>query len=204
MGRSSLCRPQGGCRQANERSPVMIERIEALSREDLLKRIMLMADLAMAVDGLWFLAVEKADGFDKALAMDVEVWERYARLSVKRIKKHFPIASDPLEAIKDVISYDPLWYWMDFEFVEDDPRRLVFRVNTCPALEAMERMGREVLTCEPVEGAYLAALAETVDRRIRVKPLKLPPRKSPDEVCCSWMLSLQEDDPVSIPRGPVP
>ncbi len=182
----------------------MIERIEALSREDLLKRIMMMADLAMAVDGLWFLAAEKADGFERALAMDVEVWEKYARLSVKRIRRHFQIASEPLEAIKDVISYDPLWYSIRFDFVEDNPTRLVFRVNACPALEAMERMGREVLTCEPVEGAYLTALADTVDNRIRVKPLKLPPRQSPDEICCSWLLSLEDDKPGSIPLGPNP
>lgn len=159
-----------------------------------MKRIML-----MAVDGLRFLAAERADGFDDALAMEAETWKRYTRLSVERIRRHFQIASEPLEAIKDVISYDPLWYSICFDFVENNPRRLVFRVNACPALEAMERMGREVFTCEPVEGAYLTALADSVDKRIRVKPLKLPPRQFPDEICCSWMLSLEDDKPGSIP-----
>lgn len=77
-------------------------------------------------------------------------------------------------------------------------------VSTCPALEAMERMGREVLTCEPVEGAQLAALADTVDKRIRVKPLKLPPRQSRDEICCCWLLSLEDDNLGSIHREPKP
>lgn len=56
-----------------------------------MKRIMLMADTAMAVDGLRFLAAEKADGFDDALAMDAETWKRYTRLSVERTRRHFPL-----------------------------------------------------------------------------------------------------------------
>ena len=39
----------------------------------------------------------------------------------------------------------------------------------------MEKMGREQLTCEPVEGAYLEALAAAVDPAIKVQALKLPP-----------------------------
>ena len=41
-----------------------MKRIEDLSREDLIKRLRLASELASAVDGLWFLAAEEAEGFD--------------------------------------------------------------------------------------------------------------------------------------------
>ncbi len=168
-----------------------MRRLEDLSKEELIKKIKLTGELALAVDGLWFLAAEKAHGYDKALDMDIEVWKNYASVSTKRIRKFFNISSNGLAAVKDIISHDFLWLSIETEYLEDTPERLVFQVRNCPALEAMERIGRELLTCEPVEGAYLTRLAEVIDPKIRVKPLKLPPRESPDEICCKWLFSLE-------------
>jgi hypothetical protein len=168
-----------------------MDKLEDLSKEELIKRVRLSADISLALDGLWFLAAENTNGYDKALEMDIDVWERYVPVAVKRIKKHFDLPSTGLQGIKDIVKYDPLWIGLDMEFLEDAPERLVFQVNRCPALEAMERIGRELLTCQPVEGAYLSKLAETMDPRIKVEPLKLPPRESPDEICCQWLFSLE-------------
>jgi len=161
--------------------------LESLSREEAVKYLKFLSGLAIAVDGLWFMAVEKATGYDKALEMDVDVWVGYAKVVVKRIRRDFRIHGTGLEALKEIISHDPMWWSMgEFKILEDSPGRLVFEVRDCPSLMAMEKMGREKLTCEPVEGAYLQALAAAVDPGIKVQALKLPPRKSPDEICCRW------------------
>jgi Family of unknown function (DUF6125) len=161
--------------------------LESLSREEAVKYLKFLSGLAIAVDGLWFMAAERAAGYDKALEMDVDVWVGYARVVVKRIRRDFQIQGTGLEALKEIISHDPMWWSMgEFKIIEDSPGRLAFEVRDCPSLMAMEKMGREKLTCEPVEGAYLQALAAAVDPGIKVHALKLPPRKSPDEVCCRW------------------
>ena len=165
---------------------------EDLSKEELSKKLQLAAELSTALDGLWFLAVEKAMGFDKALDMDIDVWAKYAPVSVRRMRKYFNLSENGLQAIKEVIKYDPIWFSIDFEFMENTPQRLVFQVNRCPVLEAQERMGRKILTCVPVETAYLSKLAEALDPRIRFKALRLPPRQSPDEMCCSWLFFLED------------
>ncbi len=140
----------------------------------------------MAVDGLWFMAAERATDFDRALELDVEVWTAYAAILVKRIRRNFPIEGTGLAALKEVLTHDPLWWSMEARITEETPERLVFEVLDCPALKAMEKMGRERLTCESVEQAYLEAVAAVVDPAIKVEALKLPPRESPDEVCCRW------------------
>ena len=170
----------------------MMLRIEDLSREELDKKCQLGAELSTAIDGLWFLAVEKAMGFERALEMDIDVWASYATVSVKRIRRYFTLSENGFEALKEVIKYDPIWLSIDFEWQQDTPQQLVFQVNSCPVLEAQERMGRKTLTCMPVETAYLSNLAEAIDPKMWFKPLQVPPRKSPDEICCSWLFSLEE------------
>jgi len=170
--------------------------LDNLSREEAIKYLKFLSGLAIAVDGLWFMAVEKATGYDKALEMDVEVWVGYAKVVVKRIRRNFDINGTGLQSLKEIISHDPMWWSMgDLKMVEDSPSRLAFEVIDCPSLMAMEKMGREKLTCEPVEGAYLEALAAAVDPEIKVQALKLPPRKSPDEVCCRWAFVLERESP---------
>ena len=161
--------------------------LDSLSREEAIKYLKFLSGLAIAVDGLWFMAAEKATGSEKALKMDVDVWTGYAKVVVKRIRRDFEINGTGLEALKEIIKHDPMWWSMgELRIVEDSPGRLAFEVIDCPSLLAMEKMGREQFTCEPVEGAYLEALAAAVDPGIQVKALKLPPRQSPDEICCRW------------------
>ncbi len=40
-----------------------------------------------AIDGLWFMAVEKKYGFDAALELDLQVWKDYGRVLLKRISR---------------------------------------------------------------------------------------------------------------------
>ena len=163
-----------------------MQNLENFSRVDLIRYIKFLSGLAMAVDGLWFMAAEKATDFDRALEMDVNVWSWYAPLVVKRIRKNFQIKGSGLAALKEIMRHDPMWWSMSVEITEDTPCRLAFEVRDCPALAAMEKMNRKTLTCEPVETAYLEALAKAVAPDIHVQPLKLPPRQSSSEICCSW------------------
>jgi hypothetical protein len=165
--------------------------LNTLSREEAINYLKLVSGLALAVDGLWFMAAEKASGYDKALDMDVDVWVGYARVVVKRIRRNFQISGTGIEALKEIIQHDPMWWSMgDVKTTEDSPSRFGFEIIDCPSLIAMEKMGRKRLTCEPVERAYLEAFAAAVDPAIKVQALKLPPRKSSDEVCCRWAFVL--------------
>jgi len=41
----------------------------------------------IAVDGLWFMMLEKADSFDKALEIDRRVWEVLPKIQARKIKE---------------------------------------------------------------------------------------------------------------------
>lgn len=164
--------------------------LESLGKEELIRRLRLAMDVATAVDGMWFLAAEQENGYDKALEMDINVWRRYPAVLKKRLSKYTVLKESGLAAVKEIIENDPMLVPVDFEFICGAKNDLIFKVNKCPALEAMERIGREKLTCEPVETVYLEGLARLCDPRIRVEATKLPPRLSEDDICCEWRFTL--------------
>ncbi len=45
----------------------------------------------IAMDGLWFQAVEQAYGMDTALALDRGVWEQFAVIEAQRIKERLAL-----------------------------------------------------------------------------------------------------------------
>jgi hypothetical protein len=101
--------------------------LNTLSREEAINYLKLVSGLALAVDGLWFMAAEKASGYDKALDMDVDVWVGYARVVVKRIRRNFQISGTGIEALKEIIQHDPMWWSMgDVKTTEDSPSRFGF------------------------------------------------------------------------------
>ena len=166
--------------------------LESLSREELIKKLKLAMEVSTAVDGIWFMSAEEENGFDKALELDIRVWERYPKVLKKRLGKYYELKKEGLEGIREMIELDPMMIPIDFEFTQPDESSLIFKVIKCPALEAMERIGRKNYTCEPVETAFLKNMAKLFDERIQVMALRLPPRKKPNDVCCEWLFTLDE------------
>ena len=62
------------------------------------------------------------------------------------------------------------------------------------ALEALEKEGggRESQICRMVEPQVFKGYASFFNPRIETKPLKLPPRKRKDGICCQWEFKLED------------
>jgi len=159
-------------------------------KEDLLKLLQLSGSLIAALDGLWFLAVEDRFGYPEAIKLDMKVWERYAHIVVKRMREKFGLSKTGIEGIKELIEVDPLMSILDYEIPEFSDRRMFLRINRCPVLEAMERAGRKKFVCESTTGLYFKNIAKEIDPQVIVRALKLPPRNSPQDVCCEWLFQI--------------
>ena len=58
-----------------------------LSKEELVDYIEDLAKNWLAHDGLWFQAVEKRYGMEKAIQVDTEAWATFTIIEARRIKK---------------------------------------------------------------------------------------------------------------------
>lgn len=61
------------------------ERINDLSKEELLELSRMYAKNWLAHDGSWFLSIEEKHGMDTAIEMDREAWRKFTVIEAKRL-----------------------------------------------------------------------------------------------------------------------
>jgi hypothetical protein len=93
-----------------------------------------------AVDGLWFVKIEEAFGFDAALDLDVKVWEVMPKIQARRIREALGAGRD---AAGLRACYTEKLTLEEFGFTEADvPGGFEIRVHACPWFEKMKRSNR--------------------------------------------------------------
>lgn len=98
----------------------------------------------LAVDGLWFMMLEKTDSFDKALEVDSMVWKILPKIQARKIKELFGVETSTREDLINALKFK-----MDAEdFVsklsKEGPDINVI-VNRCPWLVLLKKANREHL-----------------------------------------------------------
>jgi hypothetical protein len=126
--------------------------------------------------------------------MDAEAWEVFTTIEARRIMQRAGIQPGSglpgLAAALDQRLYALL---NEQQIVEQDERRLVFRMNTCRVQAARERKGLPDFPCKPVGLVEYAGFARTIDPRIQTRCLCCPPDDHPRSHYCAWEFTLPED-----------
>jgi hypothetical protein len=90
---------------------------------------------------------------------------------------------------------------LTFEMPEPDVGIMTF--NRCAAPTMFEALGREDIleqNCHAVCPASIEETAKLYNPNMKLDILAIPPRPSPDHVCCVWKLSMRdESDPDYVP-----
>ena len=119
-----------------------MEDLQDLSREDLLKLLVVQAKNWLAHDGCWFLAAEGEYGMDTAIALDTRSWELFSPAEARRIMKAFQIPQGGgLEALEKALGYR-LYATINRHAVErPDKDRLIYKMIDCQVQTARRRKG---------------------------------------------------------------
>jgi len=99
----------------------------------------------IAIDGLWFLGVEKKQGFDEALKIDIDVWKNWMQILVKRIKKLLDMKENDIPSIVKILEVAYQMEGTDYEIAECRDKRAVIRILKCHWYENLKKAGREKL-----------------------------------------------------------
>jgi hypothetical protein len=150
------------------------------------------AKLWLAHDGLWFQAVEKTTGMQRAIALDAEAWGRFSPIEARRIMKRLGIRpGGGIDALVRCLAHRLYSHLNEQEVLEQDQTRCRFRMRTCRVQEARKRKGLPDFPCREVGLVEYATFAATVDPRIRTRCVACPPDPHPDEWYCCWEFTLQ-------------
>ncbi|MHA1268345.1 MAG: DUF6125 family protein [Candidatus Helarchaeota archaeon] len=158
--------------------------------------------LGQVLDGVWFLETEKRIGFDKALEIDLAVWDFYAINETKRIlsillenpdnRFNFPYEKifNILEHILKISLFNQS---IDYEIVRNDKdKTLIFKVTNCKTLKGMRKVGRPLLQaqkiCKDIGLAYYKNMVKTLHPDLKIECISIPESYNlvDNSVLCSW------------------
>lgn len=172
----------------------MNQQLKDLSREELLGYIEDLAKNWLAHDGLWFQAVERYYGMDRAIELDTEAWARFTVIEAKRIKKRFGIPErGGIEGLKKALAYRFYANINDQEITDIDERSMEFRMKDCRVQSARKRKGLADFPCKSVGLVEYGNFAETIDPGIETTCVCCPPDPHPDEHWCRWRFTIRDE-----------
>jgi len=164
------------------------------SKDFLLELLTAYSDYVRKLDGLWYLAVMERLGNDEAFACDTSVWEKMQLVETKMTCRLFNIGGHDVAALMKAFQMSPWMGVYEYSMELDSPNRGVVTITRCPTLLALEKegLGREVEICQVLTPKLFTIQAEYFNPKMRVRGLKVPPRKSKDEVHCQWEFTLDD------------
>lgn len=166
--------------------------IRNLPKDQLLKLIDTYAKAWQAMDGAYFLALEKKYGIDVAMEMDKEAWKVFSPIEATRIMKEFQIDPDGgLKSLEKALGYRVYAVLNDQSTERIDENTLHFTMNACRVQTARNRKGLLDFPCRQVGEVEYSYFARTIDPRIRTRCIFCPPDDHPDDAYCKWEFSLE-------------
>ena len=148
----------------------------------------------LAHDGLWFQAVEKAQGMETALEMDRQAWKIFTQIEAKRIMRQLGLEPDGgIEALDQALRYRLYARINEQEIYRVNDRTLRFEMKECRFQVAREHKGLPAFPCKSVGIVEYAYFAHTIDPRLKTEVIFCPPDIRPEGCYCTWQFVLQDD-----------
>ena len=163
-------------------------KFEDFSKDVLLELLKLYSRLFLAIDGFWYLAIKERGSNEEALLCDIWVWEREVKYEMERLVKLLKIQGSDVIALIKALQISPWIHNLGYNIEIINKNDAVLTITRCPTLEALEKEGerREETICKLVEPVIFKKYAEFFNPNMKVRYLKLPPRRSKEEICCQW------------------
>jgi len=165
---------------------------QPLSREVMRAMLSDFAKNWLAHDGLWFQAVEKQLGIDKAIELDREAWEKFTVIEAKRImaRHHIP-ENGGLEGLKKALGFR-LYAFINVQEIRNETgNSFEFYMVDCRVQSARRRKQMPLFPCKSVGIVEYSGFAKTIDPKIKTECIACPPDEAAGkEFHCGWRFSI--------------
>jgi len=145
--------------------------------------------------GAWYDAIKQRWGDDAANSCELDAWVNMADRVNPRYAK---IANIELNTVVDSVKATQLpldntlggLFPCEYEII--NPNHVILTIKDCRTLQYMETKAPERIhpVCHLLEKPTLEKYL--VNPKIKVTPLELPPRKTPQDIACKWEFKMEE------------
>ncbi len=141
-----------------------------------------------AVDGLYFLGIEKRFGTDSATEIDTEVWKAMASIEARRLKKTMGLDKKGVAGVMQALRLTGWALDLENKEIREEDREAFFINHDCRVQKTRKSKGLDVFPCKPVRLGYFQQFVKEIDPEVAVECVACPPDKLPEGVWCSWRI----------------
>jgi hypothetical protein len=170
-------------------------KLQDLSKDALVKLVEAASKDYIGIDGLWTSVIRKRYGDKLAFDCSREVWDTGWLREAERTVNALNINRKTIADLLKYLQVDPgfgAMFTVKCELI--NPNLGMATVLNCNTLLYAERHNDsqiQKLACEELDVPLFTKTAHFFNPDMKVKVLKLPPRKSPDEIACQWEFRLE-------------
>lgn len=168
-------------------------KLENLSRDELIDLVNLSSRMILALDGFWYLSVKELAGNDKALDRDNWVWDKVMKFYVNELAMLLNVQGRDVADYMKVMGPRPEGLLLEERAELLNRNDAIRTVTYCPTIAALEREGegRDATHCSATCSAMRAKHSKLFNPAINVTCLKIPPRKTKDDIYCQFEYNIQ-------------
>ena len=164
----------------------------AMPKEKQLRLIDAIAKNWLAQDGVWFQAVEKANGMNDAKRCNDSTWSRFSPFEAHTVKKLLNLGErSGLDGLERALNFR-MYSRLNRQSCRRENSSLIFKMNDCRVQSARIRKGLADYPCKSAGLVEYARFAEAIDDRIHTECLGCPPDSHPPEWFCAWRFTINE------------
>ena len=168
-----------------------------LSKEFILKLMQVWQYAWLHMTEAWYDAVKEKVDKETADVCETAAWCRIGERVNPRFAK---VANVELKTVLDSMKVLQLpldnttggLYPIQIEVI--NPNHVIWTIPQCQSLKFFEAKDPERIKYDCYENEKRVIERYMVNRKIKVTPLKLPPRNSPDEIACKWEAKMMDTD----------
>jgi len=170
-----------------------VEKLDDLSREELIEMLNIYAKNWLAHDGCWFLAIEEAYDMEMAINMDREAWRRFTVVEAKRLIQFLELGENSgLEGLAKALKFR-LYSTLNEDRVDIiDDQTIRYYVKTCRVQQTRRRKGLPDFPWKSVGIVEYSYFAKTIDSRIETECLSCPPEITDNDYYCIWEFTMKK------------
>jgi hypothetical protein len=145
-----------------------------------------------AVDGLYFLEIEKLLGTEAATAIDAHIWEIMGKIEARKLKELLEITQNDIPSMMTALLYSTWAMDLEDKEVVIQKDHAVIRNIKCRVQNTRKSKGLEEFGCKPVRFGFLKTFAKEFNPKIIVNCTVCPPDKHPETLWCEWEFTYKE------------
>lgn len=168
------------------------ELLMELSKEELIDVLFMHIRDIFAVDGLYFLGIERKFDGEDALEIDTWVWERMAKIEVRRLIKTMGVSGEDIPSFMQALRVSCWSLDTERKEILVEENRGVYRNTKCRVQTRRAEKGLGEFPCKGVRYNWLKLFAKELNPKIKVNCLTCPPDEHPDDLWCEWEFVLEE------------